>query len=189
MGKRILLAGILGGVLVFFWGYVSHVLLPLGEVGIKEFPQEEPVVTALRDNITEPGFYFFPGMAGHGMARDAATMKAWEEKYRQGPRGILIYHPQGALPMEPKQLGTELVADILAALLAAWLLAQAVGSFTGYGARVVFVVVLGLFGAIATNLSYWNWYGFPTDYTLANVVNEVLGWVIAGLGMGAIVKS
>lgn len=189
MGKRILLAGILGGILVFFWGYVSHVLLPLGEVGIKQFPNDEPIVAALRDNVRESGFYFFPGMAGHGMARDAATMKAWEEKYRQGPRGILIYHPTGATPMDPKQLGIELGADILAALLAAWLLAQTVGSFTGYGARVVFVVVLGLFGALATNLSYWNWYGFPTDYTLATVADEVIGWFVAGLAIGGIVKS
>lgn len=62
MTKRILLAGILGGIALFVWGSVSHLALGLGEIGIKEIPNEAAVLAALRAGISEPGFYFFPGL-------------------------------------------------------------------------------------------------------------------------------
>jgi hypothetical protein len=35
MTKRILLAGLLGGLAMFIWQSVAHVVLPLGEAGIQ----------------------------------------------------------------------------------------------------------------------------------------------------------
>ena len=34
---------------------------------------------------------------------------------------------------------------------------------------------------ITTNVSYWNWYGFPSNYTLAYMFTEFTGYVIVGL--------
>lgn len=62
MTKKILLAGLLGGIVVYIWSIISHFVLPLGEVGIKQLPNEEMVLTVMRENIKDPGFYFFPGM-------------------------------------------------------------------------------------------------------------------------------
>jgi hypothetical protein len=33
---------------------------------------------------------------------------------------------------------------------------------------------------MATNFSYWNWYGFNLDYTLANAFTELVKFVVAG---------
>ncbi len=187
MNKRILLAGLLGGIIVFAWGAIAHMVLPLGEVGIKELPGEEAILAAMRASIQQPGFYFFPGMGGHGES-DPAAMKLWEEKYKQGPYGILIYHPAGTTPLSPAQLGTELVLDIVGALLAAWLLAQAAAGLANFGARALFVAVLGLFAASATHVSHWNWYGFPGDYTVANVASDFIGWALGGLALAGLLK-
>ena len=62
MAKRVVIAGILGGVVIFLWGYLAHTVLGLGEVGIKELSNEQAVVGALRASTSEPGFYFFPGV-------------------------------------------------------------------------------------------------------------------------------
>lgn len=117
-----------------------------------------------------------------------AAMQKWEEKYRMGPDGILIYHPQGQNPMMPKQLLIELLSNIIGALVAAYLLAKAVGGIAGFGGRVLFVLLLGLFASLAIDISYWNWYGFPGSYTLATIVDQVVSWGLAGLVMGAIIK-
>ena len=63
MAKRIVLAGVLGGLALFLWGSLSHIVLGLGEVGIREIPpaQEQGVLETLRPGLREPGFYFFPG--------------------------------------------------------------------------------------------------------------------------------
>ena len=46
---RILLAGILGGIVMFIWTSIAHMALPLGEVGINEIPNEP----AMRSSIGE----------------------------------------------------------------------------------------------------------------------------------------
>ncbi len=60
MAKKIVMAGVLGGIVLFLWQWVSHMLLPLGDAGIKRMENEEAVIAALQPNIPQPGFYFFP---------------------------------------------------------------------------------------------------------------------------------
>lgn len=186
MERRVLLGGVVGGVVLFLWGAISHMLLPLGEVGIKEMPGEEAVLSAMRENLSEPGFYFFPGMGGVEATPEA--QRAWEEQYRRGPRGILIYHPTGEQPLSPTQLLTELLADIAAAIVAAYLLVQASGGLSGFGARVLFVTLLGLLPGLEVDVSYWNWYGYPGNYTLAVMADHVIGWCLAGIALAWLLK-
>jgi hypothetical protein len=47
---------------------------------------------------------------------------------------------------------------------------------------------MGLFGFLSILVSYWNWYGFPTDFTIGAVLDEVIGWFLAGLVLAAIVR-
>ena len=59
--KKILLPSVLGGVALFIWGSLSHMVLGIGEASIKQIPNEDVVLASMRNNITEHGFYFFPG--------------------------------------------------------------------------------------------------------------------------------
>lgn len=185
MTVRTLVAGIVAGVVVFIWGAVSHMALPLGEVGIKQIPNEAPVLAAMRASISEPGFYFFPGMDMSATPSEA-QQKEWEEKYRAGPYGVLVYHPQGTQPMSPRQLLTELAANIASALLAALLLSAT--ALEGFGRRVLFVTGLGLFATVTVLVSYWNWYGFPSNFVLASMADETIGWFLGGLVLAAMIK-
>ena len=47
MGK-ILIGGIVGGIILFFWGFVSHMLLPIGEMGLQFIPQEDGMAAAMK---------------------------------------------------------------------------------------------------------------------------------------------
>jgi hypothetical protein len=191
MTKRIVIGGIVAGIVMFIWGALSHAVLGLEESAIKQFPNEPVVMAALTTNLKEAGFYFFPGMdMSPNMTKEqsAAAQKAWTEKYLAGPRGILIYHPDGQQAMSPKQLGAQLVSEIIAAIIAAWLLSQAT-AVTCYMGRVCFVITLGLLPFLIVNFPYWNWYGFPGKFTLIELVDKVVCFGLAGLVLGAIVKS
>ena len=50
---RILLAGILGGIVMFVWRSIAHMALPLVEAGINEVPNESAVLGAMQSNIGE----------------------------------------------------------------------------------------------------------------------------------------
>ncbi len=190
MAKRIILGGILGGIVLFLWQSVSHLVLPLGEMGIKRIGNEDGVVAALRQNIQQPGFYFFPAAdttPGMSKGEKQEAMRRAEEKYRTGPNGILIFHPQGGEALSPRQLLTRLEVDVTALLVGAFLLAH-VSPLVGFGSRLLFVTLLGLLPGLVVNLPYWNWYGFPTNYTVAQLADHVMGFLAAGLVLAGLVK-
>ncbi len=60
-----------------------------------------------------------------------------------------------------------------------FLLAQTrIVSFVG---RVGFVLVVGILAAITTNVSYWNWYGFPGAYTASYMLIQIIGFLLVGV--------
>lgn len=183
---RLIIAGIIGGLAMFLWSFVSHTVLPLGEVGIKMMPNESAVLSTMKQNINEPGFYFYPGMDKSKGDVSEAEQNAWAEKYKAGPRGILIYHPTGEDPMSVGQLLRELVSNILAALFAAVVISWLAVSF---GRRIVAALLIGLVGWLSIDVSLWNWYGFPTGYMLAQGIDQAVGWLLAGIAIAFVIKS
>jgi hypothetical protein len=178
MAKRILLAGVLGGLALFLWGGLTHMVLPLGAVGMDYLPQQQPVMQTLQASVPQSGFYMFPqGDKAGNLPADQVG----------GAYGMLIYHPSGAASLRPGQLLNECILNIVLALLAAYLLSLAPG-LGGYAARVGFVVVAGTITALMTHVQYWNWYGFPISYTLANIFQNMVGFLIVGLVAAAFVK-
>jgi len=183
MGRR-LLAAIAGGIVVFIWSAVSHMALGLGSAGIRTLPNEERMAQAIRGVVTEPGLYFFPGM-DPSRKMTPEEERAWTERYRRGPSGLMVVQPGGRDPMEPTQFVVELLADILAAGVAAFLLAGLGGPLL---ARAGAVGLLGVFEWADLSVSYWNWYKFPTLYTGAALVEQVVGWTLAGLVMALMLR-
>ena len=58
---KILVTGILGGIVMFIWTSVAHMALPLGEAAIREIPNESAVLSAMQSNIGDKaGLYIFP---------------------------------------------------------------------------------------------------------------------------------
>ena len=50
--------------------------------------------------------------------------------------------------------------------------------------RVAFGAALGAFASLAIDFSYWNWYGFPSAYLAAQMVDQVVAWALAALVAG-----
>lgn len=190
MSTRILIAGILGGVVMFIWGFVSHELLPIGEMGVKVLPNEDAVTSALQTNLGDKnGFYIFPS---GGLTPDATAdqkkeaMKKAEELMNSGPSGVLIYRMYRTFNF-PKRLGIEFVTDVIASLLAAFLLAQT--RISGFGGKVGFVFVVGLVAAFFGNTQYLNWYGFPKNYTLGVMTTQTVGFLLVGIVAALLIRT
>jgi hypothetical protein len=187
MARRILLGAILGGIVVFHWGFVAHMVLPLGKVGVHILPDEAAVVGPIRSTVKEPGFYLFPGMDMSGQASES-EQQAWLERAKKGPVGVVIVQPQGGEGLTPRMLLTELGTNIFSALLAALVLSQIrVGG--GYWRRVGVVTLLGLFAFVTVLGPYRNWYSFPTDFVATEAIEHVVGWFLGGLVLAAIVRT
>jgi len=90
-----------------------------------------------------------------------------------------MYHAPGRPFTIGKWLGIEFGTELLEAILVVFLLAQTrIVSFAG---RIGFVVVAGILAAITTNVSYWNWYGFPCVYTASYMFIQIVGFFLVGI--------
>ena len=189
MSTRVLLAGILGGIVMFIWNFVAHDLLPLGHMGVKTISNEDAVRSALDTNIGDnPGFYIFPsggytpGMSGE---EQKAAMKKAMEQTESGAAGILIYRPKRIFNF-PKRLIIQFATDVFLAWLAVFLLAQT--RINGFGGKIGFVLTAGILAAVATNVPYANWYGFPKSYTLGQMIIQVVGFFLVGIVAALMMK-
>ncbi|MGH9381677.1 MAG: hypothetical protein ACRD2Z_13840 [Thermoanaerobaculia bacterium] len=175
MNARVVVAGVLAGIVVFVWGAISHMVLPLGEVGVGPLPAQETVLDVLADHVDERRIYIYPWFED-----EARQQQAWADY----PHGILALSP----PTGPFSFGRALVmegaSNIVGGILAAFLFVAMGPAVAGWGRRVIFGAVLGCFATVAIDLSYWNWYGFPTEYLAAQLVDSIIAWSLAALVIG-----
>jgi hypothetical protein len=173
---RTILAGIAGGIAMYIWATIAHVATPLGQTGVSNLPNEAAIISVLESSISDrAGFYLFPRMTPTASAEQS------------GPVGLLVWRPNVVRSLTPANLGIEFATELAEALIAAVLLSMA--GVASFGARAGFVSLVGLGAVITTNVSYWNWYGFPTDYTLAYSLIELVGYVVAGVVIALILPK
>jgi hypothetical protein len=181
---RILLAALAGAVAMFVWTAIAHVVTPLGSTGFSQIPNEPAVLQTMDNSIgPKPGLYFFPWVD----PKDPKMMEKTGALEKAHGHGLLLYHGPGQnidsdmLPMLIK----ELLKQFVQALIAAWIVSMIAAGFV---ARVGVVTLIGVSAAIATNVSYWTWYSFPLDFTLAAVFVEIVSGLVAGLAIAAILR-
>jgi hypothetical protein len=182
--SRLLFASVLAGIAVFLWGFISHAVSPLGEAGLRSLPDEAHLLDTMRATIPERGLYFFPGVEDLGkMTED--QQRAWVDKMKAGPNGLLLFDPSGHEPLSMRQLVIELINDILVALVLAILLGFTSLNLWG---RVGFGAAAGLMGWLAISVPYWNWYQFPWAFIVAEGFSQVVAWALAALVLSIVVR-
>ncbi len=180
---RILVAGILGGIEMFVWSSIAHMATPLANIGFSQMSHEQGVLDALKQGVGDKaGLYYFPWVD----PSDPKMMEKSARLMKTNPSGMLIYQPAGATFTMAPLLVKEFAKELAQSLIAAFLLSLA--ALTGYFARLGFVVTVGVFAALGQNTSYWIWYGFPGNYTLAQIVIGLGEAIAAGLVIAALVK-
>jgi len=179
MTTRVLIAGILGGIAMYIWSTLAHVVLPLGQVGLSQMPNEAAVLAAAQaSNGEKDGLYFFPWVD----PKDPQMMQKMDAAIKTNPSGLMLYHPPGhGMTEMAGPMIMEFLKEVLQALIAAFLVSLA--AVRTYFGRVGFVTLIGVAAAITTNISYWMWYGFPADYTLAAVAIELVDYIAASLAI------
>lgn len=175
--KKVLLPGIIGGLTVFVWSFISHMVLPIGDMGVKAVTvNDEVIISAMKSNMQEPGLYMLPGVDMKTATAEQQT--AWQAKWQAGPTAFIAYSPTGGEAMSPGQLLRQLLFQILCALIAAFIISATVASLVN---RALMVMLMGVFAWLTVNVPQWNWYGFPVSFTIGQGLDHLIGWLIGGL--------
>lgn len=187
MGRTVV-AGVVAGIVLFLWGAVAHMMLPIGMMGLQVAPdaQQQAALASLRDNLGQEGWYMLP-MLQKEQWEDKAAMQAFGERMATQPFAWVVYQPTGVdtySGMGPN-LGKQFVIVTLCGLLAAFVAAAVPGS---RGKRILVVAAFGLFAWLAVSVPYWNWYRFPAAFTAGSFLEQVIGWVLGGIAIAFILR-
>jgi hypothetical protein len=183
MAKKLLLGAIIGGVILFVWGAVSHMLLPFATMGLQRFTDEEAVKQTVVANAPGSGVYFLPYMPQEGLTEE--QQNAAFERAMQGPV-LFVSVRLGRAASFGSLLGIQFVIDVLTALLLTALLLNV--RPMRYAKRVLFVIGVALVVGIAAHLPDWNWYNFSLTYTAGEFFSLLIGFALAGLVLARIAK-
>ncbi|MHA6203732.1 hypothetical protein ACXU4B_04815 [Dyella soli] len=178
---RVLVAALMGGIVMFLWGAIAHMALGLGDPGIRLPAHEDAVLSTLHEGLGDKaGVYILPSIDPAKM-RDKEVMAAYATKSKASPYAWVVYMPQGDdLSDMSRQLPRQWASDTLSALALAFVMGLAAFSFM---TRLGIALAAALFAWLSTLVPYWNWYRFPTDLTVAALIEQVIGWLLAGVVM------
>jgi hypothetical protein len=174
--RSIVLPALFATIAVYIWMTISWTVIPWHAHEIKPIP--ESAITQLTTGLTEKGIYNYPGYP----AEDTdAAMNEMVEKYRRGPIvSFMVYNPEGTELMRPGQFIIMFFMIFAAALIAAYLLTRTLHYKTTFSQRVIFVTLMGVFAALLGPLTDWNWWMYPTSYSVGVAVDMVITWLIGG---------
>lgn len=186
MTKSLLLGALLGGLTAFIWSSISWEVLGWHETPMLAFQNEDEVAAVIASHTTQSGIYLLPGAAeGLTAEQKKAAQTAQMEKMQKGPIMFAAVRREGYGSFT-RGLIVQLLSLIAAALLLTWLVLQTSG--LSYARRVVFLGVVGLSASVIVDLPNWNWWGFSGAYTVVNLVDFSLMWLLAGLVITQVAK-
>jgi len=166
---------LLSAVIVFIASSIMHMVLPYHKSDYRQLPDEDKLLDSLRPAGLQKGLYVFP-YCTHKEMNSAAV----QEKYKQGPVGMLTVFPSGP-PAMPKFLAMWFVYSLIIGVFVAYITAHAHPLALAQGApfRPVFRVA-GTAAFLAyglANLSNGIWKGQPWG----NVIKEVVDGLVYAL--------
>jgi len=183
---RILVAGLLGAIVYYVWGMIAWMAIPLHQPTMTGLPNARAVTESLQQQNLATGVYVRPWSDNAADWHDNESQ--FVQDHQTGPLFSIYYQQAGAAPLDMQLMLRGFAIDLLAATLAACLLSGLSPRCGGsYARRVGFVIGLGMFVALVGHASYWNWMRFPMDYTVAFVIDVIIGWTLAGMVLAAIV--
>jgi hypothetical protein len=188
MLKSLVLGTIVGGLVAFLWSWVSWGVLPWHEKALLRFQDETEVSAMVTSHTTASGMYLLPGKTPtEGMTGDQkkSAEAADMEKMQKQPIMLAAIRRNG-FGSVAKGLVVQLLCQMAAAFLLTWLLLQTTG--LSYARRVIFLAVAGLTASVIVDLPNWNWWGFSPAYTLVNLTDFTLTWLLAGLAIAKAAK-
>jgi hypothetical protein len=186
MLKQIIIGGIVGGITLFVWGFISWALMDWHFYTVQHDEGTRAVVENIETQLPKTGVYYFPPLAAD--QHDAAGMEEYGEQFKKGPHGMIFYTAEHGEMMPPMRLARGFLVDVVASMMATILLLMALPNLTGYWSRVFYVLALGVFAVMSVHLVDGVFHDMPVSWTTGVALDMTASWLLVGLVLGAIIR-
>jgi hypothetical protein len=162
---------LLSAVIAFIASSIMHTVLPYHRSDYRQLPDEDKLLSVLRGAGMTRGLYIFPFSTHKNM-----KTPAMQEKYKQGPVGMMTVFPSGPVAM-PKFLGQWFGYCLIVAFFVAYLTGHTVAPGTPYLAvfRVSGTAAFMAYGLGQVSNAIWK------GQTWSMTIKEVMDGLVYGL--------
>ena len=171
MLKKVIIAGMLGGIVLIIWTFVVNVLFGFkSSLEMKQIPNERQLYEILKENIVDPGKY---------ICNPELTA---ERPFPDGEPVFGVLYSGIGHESAGKLMLIELVVFFLAPIIGAWMLSQTSGRImSSYPRKVLFFVAIGLLFALFTDLTNFDIGNYPIKDAILLAINNIVVWTLVGL--------
>ena len=183
----ILMGAVLGGLTLFIWGFVSHMLLPWHNATLRPFKDAGAVEGVLRANADADAVYITPcGIPDPAASKEEkqAAMQAAMAKMKEGPLVFCSIHQGGGRPFAACLLWMFVIDFVVAGILTVLLLY--VVRELAFVEKIVFVESIALFAALGVLAPYWVWWRFSNRYMAVNILDTLVAFGLTGVVLGLV---
>jgi hypothetical protein len=171
MLKKVIVAGILGGVVLMAWTFVVNGILGFkASMDMKQIAEERQVYETLKEHIVNPGRYIVnPELTSEGRFPEGKPV--FSVLY-----GGVGHESAGSLML------VGLVVFFLTPITGAWMLSQTSERImSSYARKVMFFTAIGLLFALFTDLMNFGIGSYPVKDAIILAVYHIIVWTLVGL--------
>ena len=174
--KKQLIATLVGGLILFVWQFLSWAAIPIHKSEYGYTSNQDKIMEALNQNLTEAGTYFLPGVPPGTGQKEAE--EAYMQKNIGKPWASISYHKSLNTNM-----GMNMFRGFVIDLLAAWLLVWLLLKFETLNLRTALQASIAV-GVIAyLTIPYLHSIWFETN-SIEHLVDAVVQWGLVGIWLG-----
>ena len=177
--KKSFIASIVGGIIIFFWQFLSNAALDLHRPATQDTPQQDSIMAFLSTHLKE-GRYFLPNTPDN--ATSTEKQKLMEDSGGK-PWAIIDYKEKMSTNMGMNML-RGLLTDIIMVWLLCWILLK--GRFESFSTIVTTSVVIGFMSFLYFPYANFVWYETPGIYV--DLLDSIAGWALCGIWLGYYLK-
>jgi hypothetical protein len=185
--KKVIIATLLAGFVMFIWNFLSWVVLPVHHDSFKYTPKQDSLLTALGNGIEEDGYYYLPTVDRSKPGANEAEAKLMEEM--PGKPWAMVMYGRQFPSMNPLQFIKGILYYLIMAFLGAVILMVGSEKLTSFFQRLWVIMLIPIIIVLDTSLESMNWMYIPWHFEKGNIIDAFVSWGLAGTVLAAIVKK
>jgi hypothetical protein len=175
--KRKIVSLIAGTLILFIWNAISWMVFPFHSNTLNSIPDNAINAELLRENLTKDGVYHYPGFPKEDTPQAISEM---EKRIETGPRITLMVFKRGKTELFSMRSFLGSIAINIVTVLLLYSLIQISRVKTAKSILIMTFFVALIIG-FASDFTQMNWYLFPLDYTLLNVLDHLIPFLLVGI--------
>ncbi len=175
--KRMIVGALVGGLIVFIWQALSHMIFTYHETSYRQVTQQDEAIQAIGNALKNEGQYLIPRS---DPAANSVQQQEFEAQMQGKPWALVTYHSSYEFDMA-MAVARSFTTACLAVLLFIVILGNRPGTFFS-----IFAKAIGL-GVLIFSFVFYNqniWLQTPWEVIRPEVYDLLIEWGLCGLWLG-----